>query len=83
MEVVKLHPALGAEIRGVDLSKPVDAATKQAIAKAFDENIVLVFKGQTLDEPAQLAAGEIFGKVAIRKRPPGNNPGGAFDTPFM
>ena len=83
MEVVKLHPALGAEVRGVDLSKPVDAATKQAIAKAFDDHIVLVFKGQKLDEPAQLAAGEIFGKVAIRKRPPGNNPGGAFDTPFM
>ena len=83
MDVVKLHPALGAEVRGVDLSKPVDAATKAAIAQAFNDHVVLVFKGQTLDEPAQLAAGEIFGNVAIRRRPPGRQPGGDYDTPFM
>ncbi len=83
MDVVKLHPALGAEVRGVDLSKPVDATTKAAIAQAFNDHIVLVFKDQTLDETSQLAAGEIFGPVAIRRRPPGRQPGGDYDTPFM
>lgn len=83
MEIVKLHPALGAEIRDVDLSKPVDEATRQAIAKAFDDHIVLVVRNQKLDEAAQLAVGEIFGKVAIRRRPPGRDPGGNYDTPFM
>ncbi len=84
MSVVKLHPVIGAEVKGVDLSKPVDAATAAAIRKAFEENVVLVFRGQDLDEKAQIAAGQIFGKVAERRRPNvGNLPGGDYDTPFM
>ena len=83
MEIIKRHPALGAEIRGVDLSKPVDAVTQAAIKKAFDDNIVLVFRSQTLDEKTQLAAAEMFGEVAVRVRPAGREPGGDYDTPFM
>ena len=84
MSVVPLHPAIGAEIKGVDVSKPVDEATKAAIRKAFEDHVVVVFRGQDLDEKSQLAAGSIFGKVAERKRPSvGNLPGGDYDTPFM
>ena len=83
MEIIKRHPALGAEIRGVDLTKPVDEATRGAISKAFDDNIVLVFRAQNLDETAQLAAAKIFGEVAVRARPQGRDPGGDYDTPFM
>ena len=83
MKITKLHPALGAEISGVDLSKPLDESTRATIAKAFDEHIVLVVRDQNLDEAGQLRAAEIFGKVTIRRRPPGKNPGGEFDTPFM
>ncbi|MCC2098620.1 MAG: TauD/TfdA family dioxygenase [Hyphomicrobiales bacterium] len=83
-EVVKLHPLIGAEIKGIDLSKPVDEATRTAINKALDDNIVIVFRGQTLDEAQQLKAAEILGKVALRRRPvSGPGPGGEFDTPFM
>ncbi len=82
--VQKMHPSLGAEISGVDLSRPVDAETAAAIRKAFDENIVIVVRNQTLDEPQQLKAAEIFGKVAYRRRPAaGDGPGGDYDTPFM
>ena len=84
ISVVKLHPSIGAEVKGVDLSKPVDDATKAAIRKAFDDNVMLVFRGQDLDETTQLEAAGIFGKVAIRKRPvAGDGPGGDYDTPFM
>ena len=84
VEVVKLHPLIGAEIRGVDLSKPVDDATTAAINKAFEDNIVVVFRNQSLDEAQQLKAAEIFGKIALRRRPvSGPGPGGEFDTPFM
>jgi taurine dioxygenase len=83
MEVVKLHPALGAEIRGVDLSKPIDEATAVAMRKAFDDHIVVVIRGQDLDPDAQLRAASVYGKVTIRKRPPGKDPGGEYDTPFM
>ena len=82
--VEKMHPSLGAEIKGVDLSKPVDAETAAAIRKAFDENIVIVVRNQDLTEAQQLKAAEIFGKVAYRRRPVvGDGPGGDFDTPFM
>ena len=83
MEITKLHPSLGAEVRGVDLSRPFDEATRKALADAFNEHIVLVVRDQNLDEPAQLNAAGIFGTVAIRRRPPGKSPGGDFDTPFM
>ncbi|MFM2445157.1 MAG: hypothetical protein RJB09_2343 [Pseudomonadota bacterium] len=79
-----LSPACGLEISGLDLRQPVDAVTAKAIRKAFDENIVVVFRQQDLSEENQLRAAEIFGKVALRKKPvSGPGPGGDFDTPFM
>ena len=84
VSVVPLHPVIGAEIRGVDLTKPIDPATKATIIKAFEDHVVIVFRGQDLDDKAQIAAGEILGKVVVRKRPTvGNLPGGDYDTPFM
>jgi taurine dioxygenase len=84
VSVVPLHPTIGAEIRGVDLSRPVDAATRNAILTAFERHVVVVFRGQDLDDAAHVRAGGIFGKVAMRRRPNvGNLPGGAYDTPFM
>lgn len=84
MRIAKLHPELGAEIRGLDLTKPVDADTAAAMRKAFDDNVVLVIRDQNIDEHQQLRAAEVFGKVSIRRRPVGGNtPGGEYDTPFM
>jgi taurine dioxygenase len=84
MQVVKLHPAIGAEIRGVDLTKPVDAETRAAVRKAFEDNIVVCFRAQTLDDDAHVRATEIFGDVVIRKRPVNRRAlGGGYDTPFM
>lgn len=84
LSLVSLSPACGAEVQGLDLRQPLDAKTVAAVQKAFDENIVLVFRKQDLGESDQLRAAEIFGKVALRKRPVnGPGPGGNFDTPFM
>lgn len=84
MRIAKLHPELGAEIVGLDLRAPVDVDTAAMLRKAFDENIVLVIRNQTINEDQQLRAAEVFGKVSIRRRPVGGNtPGGEYDTPFM
>lgn len=84
LRIEKLHPLAGARISGIDLSKPVDPRTADAINRALGEHVVVVFKKQELDEAAQLRAAEIFGKVAVRRRPvSGDGPGGSFDTPFM
>ena len=84
ISVVPMKAALGAEMKGVDLTRPLDDATVTAIRDAFDRNIVLVFRDQDLTEEQQLRAAGCFGKVAWRKRSPnGNTPGGSYDTPFM
>ena len=41
MEIVPLSEAIGAEIRGIDLRQPQDAATVAAINDAWHEHIVL------------------------------------------
>ncbi len=48
MEVIPQSSCLGAEVRGVDLSKPLDAATQDAINQAFLEHQVIFFRGQQL-----------------------------------
>jgi taurine dioxygenase len=84
MQILPLHKALGAEVIGVDLRQTLDDATIKALRSAFDEHIVLVIRGQSLDEEAQLRAAGYFGKVAYRRRPlDGIGPGGNYESPFM
>ena len=61
LKVTPLHPALGAEIAGVDLAKPVDASTRQALSQALAEHLALVFRDQSLTAPQYLAAAAAFG----------------------
>ena len=72
IRVKKLAAALGAEIGGVDLSKPLDAATFAQIRAAWLEHLVLVFRGQKLTDPRLLAFTRLFGELD----PPGPNPYG-------
>ena len=84
MKITPLSKALGAEITGLDLRKPLDDATVKAIRDAFDQNIFVVFREQELSEDDQLRAAGYFGKVHVRRKPvTTRDPGGAFDTPFM
>lgn len=52
--------ALGAEITGVDLGCPGDAAVEE-IRRAFLEHHVVFFRNQTLTPEAQMAFGRCFG----------------------
>jgi taurine dioxygenase len=73
--VTPLAPALGAEIRGVDLHR-VDPATFALIREAWHEHLVLRFRGERLSDPELLAFSRLFGELD----PPGPNPYGA---PFL
>lgn len=53
----------GAEIRGLDLSRPVDDELKKRINRDFAKHHVLVFRDQKLTPPQFAAAGEIFGPL--------------------
>jgi taurine dioxygenase len=49
-EIVPLADALGAEIRGVDLSAPTDPATAEKLRDAWHRHILLLFRDQELDD---------------------------------
>ena len=53
----------GAEIRGLDLTKPLDDATKRRINADFAKYHVLAFRDQKLTPPQFAAAGGIFGPL--------------------
>jgi len=68
-----LSPALGAEVSGLDLSQPLDAATVASLRAAWLEHLVLRFRGQALTDPQLLAVSRHLGELD----PPGPNPYGA------
>ena len=47
-----LSSALGAEVLGLDLAHPIDEATLKALHEAWMQHLVLLFRGQTLSDPA-------------------------------
>jgi taurine dioxygenase len=69
ISVIKLHPAIGAEIRGVDLSRPLDADTARQIKDAWHAHTVLLFRDQDLTEDDQRRFASHFGPVAKRVPP--------------
>jgi taurine dioxygenase len=76
IEVQKLAPSLGAEVGGVDLSRPVSAETFAEIRRAWLDHLVLRFRGQRLSDPQLLAFSRLFGELD----PPGPNP---YGKPFL
>jgi taurine dioxygenase len=61
MEVRRIAGALGAEIHGVDLSRPLGSAAVAAIRAALLEHLVIFFRGQQLTPQQQLAFARAFG----------------------
>src|ERR1700738_1040150 len=61
--IAPLSPHTGAEIRGVDLSKPVDGATRDGLNQAFLDHAVLAIRDQQLSATQFLEAMKIFGDI--------------------
>lgn len=68
--VAKLHPYIGAEIHGLDLSRPLDEATIRFIKQAWADHIVLLFRNQSLTVEQQRDFASHFGPLAERLVPP-------------
>jgi len=62
MEVRPIAGALGAEIEGVDLSRPLAADAIAGIRRALLDYLVIFFRGQKLDPQHQLAFARAFGE---------------------
>lgn len=63
LQITALNGAMAAEIHDVDLSRPLAGDVSSAVKQAFDEHLVLLFRGQDLDAAAHVAFTEQFGKV--------------------
>ena len=65
MKVIPTAAVLGAEIAGVDLSRPLDDAMFAAIERAYDEYGVIFFRGQSITPPQQVAFTRRFGEIEL------------------
>ena len=63
MDIIPCEASLGATVRGVDLSRELDAADFGAIEAAWYERGVLIFPGQNLSDDQQIAFSRRFGKL--------------------
>jgi taurine dioxygenase len=70
--LTRLADALGAEVTGVDLSRPFPDDAVSSIRQAWLEHMVLRFRGQSLGDPQLIAFSRRFGELD----PPGPNPYG-------
>lgn len=80
LSVAPSGAALGAEIRGLDLTRPLDPSAKQAVTELWHRHLVLLFRDQNLSDQALIAFGRQFGLLhrtgglAYGDKPPGTAP---------
>lgn len=67
IQVRPVHPLVGAEVSGVDLTRPLDDETFAAIREAFARYSVLVFHDQPVDDEQQMAFSRRFGPLEVTK----------------
>jgi alpha-ketoglutarate-dependent 2,4-dichlorophenoxyacetate dioxygenase len=65
IELTPLHPTLGAELRGVDLTGPVMPEVFAEIDDAFNRYGILVFPEQPVTDEQQLAFSRLFGPLEV------------------
>ncbi len=61
--VIPSGAALAADVVGVDLSLPISAELFAQIRQAWNDHLVLRFRGQKLDDPAFLKFARLFGEL--------------------
>ncbi len=68
--VKPLSRAVGAEISGLDLTRPLSRFAIRAVREAWAKHLVLVFRGQELSQEQQLQFASCFGELGNRKKAP-------------
>jgi taurine dioxygenase len=71
IQVTPFSPALGGEVRGIDLANGLDEESYLEVRSAFRQFGVLFFKGQSEISPAvQIAIGKMFGELHLHPAAP-------------
>src|ERR1035437_8869084 len=66
LDFIDLSPHIGTEVRGPDLSRPMDKATIEALRKVWLDRALLVFRGQKLSQQALVRFTRYFGESGER-----------------
>lgn len=80
IEVLPVSGALGAEIQGVNLARPLSDDTFEELHRALLDYLVVFFRGQDMTPRQQIALGKRFGELDIHPqcgrdaRLPGDHP---------
>ncbi len=77
LTVEPLAGALGAEVFGLDFSKPMDAQTIAEIKRAFNEHLVIFFRDQEASDDDLARFARYFGELAVlppHRQKPGSLP---------
>ncbi len=70
IDIRPVTPKIGAEIFGVDLAEPMDAATFDVVHQALMDHLVIFFRDQDITPEQQIAFGARFGKLHIHPAAP-------------
>lgn len=63
IEVIPTGAALGAEVRGLDLSKPLSDADFEAVSQAWLDHVVLLFRDQKISDDDLVRFSRRFGEL--------------------
>ncbi len=65
LDVEKLHPLIGAKVRGVDFRQPMSADVMEELNHIWMDNLVLVFPDQPVTDEEHVAATRAFGEPEV------------------
>jgi taurine dioxygenase len=71
LQLRRLSPHLGAEVEGLDITRPLTPAQVSELRTALGEYGVLFFRDQRFDHESQKRFGRYFGPLAIHPNTPG------------
>jgi alpha-ketoglutarate-dependent 2,4-dichlorophenoxyacetate dioxygenase len=63
VKITKLHPLFGAEVSGIDITRPLSAREFGPIRAAFEEHSVLLFRDQPMDDDKQAEFSDLWGPL--------------------
>ena len=70
LDIRPLSPVIGAEVRGVDLSRPIDDQTLAGVREALLRHQAIFFRDQQLDLDQHKAFGRLFGTLHVHPAAP-------------
>ena len=65
LETKPLNDRIGVEVLGLDLARPIDAGTRQALNEIWLESGILLFRGIGTSTDRQLALSRCFGELEV------------------